>query len=411
MTTNIYISNPANNVVGIDGKSLETGFKQGYQKLVEELQESRGITLRQGEVFSSTDILPQINASFIETSSGYIFLGKPDLLDVCLFYLVTDAAQSRLPSAMQRLPNGDLCKDEEGNVFRRPIAILNIDDTWKPILDRFSQLHRNGLMKADPMDFLVVKNITSIQDIDIEAFLAEMEEKVSRAVPLYVPQLDIPGKPNEFVTGTQANSERPKIFTCCSFSTKSELFLKTAEEVGKQLALAGFDIMGGGGRGGMMEKIQKSAQDNGAHVTGITFPDLNAMVPDYEGQGNKTFGINLILNTGKMAPRIKHMTRGSSGVLIAPGGLGTDTEALGPILMGKQPIVILNMLNPDTGERCHEKLIELLEYLGKKKGEDFHVVEPPNLSTIEKTAQNAANEVVQKFRELLKEKQIPAVRI
>jgi predicted Rossmann-fold nucleotide-binding protein len=159
--------------------------------------------------------------------------------------------------------------------------------------------------------------------------------------------------------------------------------------------------MGGGGRGGMMEKIQKSAQDNGAHVTGITFPDLNPMVPNNEGHGNKTFGIDLILNAGKMAPRVKRMTEGSSGVLIAPGGLGTDTEALGPILMGKQPIVILNMLNPDTNERCHEKLIELLKVLGKEEGKDFHVVSPPKLESVEATAQNAARDVVQKFRDLL----------
>jgi hypothetical protein len=112
-----------------------------------------------------------------------------------------------------------------------------------------------------------------------------------------------------------------------------------AFELGKSLALAGYQITNGG-YGGTMEASAKGASENGAKVTGVTC-DI------FERKGHNSFLENEI-RTPDLKSRLETLIELGDAYVVLPGSTGTllelamAWELLNKGFMGQKPIVCLS---------------------------------------------------------------------
>lgn len=91
-----------------------------------------------------------------------------------------------------------------------------------------------------------------------------------------------------------------------------------ALELGRELALAGADVMTGG-YGGIMEAASRGAAEAGAHVVGVT-------VELFERRGPVNRFVRERVHTADLFERLRHITSRADGFVTVHGSVGTLTE-------------------------------------------------------------------------------------
>lgn len=127
---------------------------------------------------------------------------------------------------------------------------------------------------------------------------------------------------------------------CGSKEGKNELFLVHAQQLGKLLALHGYDIVYGGGNKGLMGAVANAALAAGGKVAGIIPEKLRS----WEHQHN---GLTELLVVPDMHTRKRMMYERGDAAIILPGGFGTMDEMFemltwNQLAIHDKPIFILN---------------------------------------------------------------------
>lgn len=132
----------------------------------------------------------------------------------------------------------------------------------------------------------------------------------------------------------------------CVFASSSsllhEMYATEAAELGRLMAIGGFEIIYGGGGIGLMGRLADSALESGGKVTGV----IPGFMQD-EGWGHKA--ISEMIITDDMHNRKKTMFGLADGIVALPGGIGTLEELTEAITLKQLgiyngPVVILNTL-------------------------------------------------------------------
>ncbi len=132
-----------------------------------------------------------------------------------------------------------------------------------------------------------------------------------------------------------------------------------AQQAGKAIAGAGFGLVYGGGRLGLMGHVAVSAVENGAPVVGVTTTHLD----DFEGAQQGLTELHIVEN---MHARKMMMFNRAHGFLVLPGGYGTLDEFFEVLVwrqiqLHKKPIILLNFNN------YWDHLVALLDDIIHKK--------------------------------------------
>jgi uncharacterized protein (TIGR00730 family) len=147
--------------------------------------------------------------------------------------------------------------------------------------------------------------------------------------------------------------------TICVFASSSSRidneYAVIASRLGTLLALAGIDVVYGGGGIGLMGKLADAVLEHGGKITGV--------IPEFmkkEGWDHRKVS-NMII-TSDMGERKKQMFALADAVVALPGGVGTLeelTEAMTLKQLGlfRGPIIILNSMN------FYKSFIEFLEHM------------------------------------------------
>jgi uncharacterized protein (TIGR00730 family) len=88
--------------------------------------------------------------------------------------------------------------------------------------------------------------------------------------------------------------------------------------LGRELALAGADVMTGG-YGGAMEACSQGAHEAGGHVVGVT-------VELFEARGPVNRWVHERVHTPRLYTRLEHLIERADGFVVLPGSIGTLTE-------------------------------------------------------------------------------------
>jgi hypothetical protein len=91
-----------------------------------------------------------------------------------------------------------------------------------------------------------------------------------------------------------------------------------ALELGRELALAGADVMTGG-YGGAMEACSRGAHEAGGHVIGVT-------VELFEKRGPANRWVKERVHTPRLYDRFQFLMDNATGFVVLPGSIGTLTE-------------------------------------------------------------------------------------
>ena len=93
---------------------------------------------------------------------------------------------------------------------------------------------------------------------------------------------------------------------------------RLAYDLGRELGLAGADVMTGG-YGGAMAACSRGASEAGAHVVGVT-------VELFDGRGPANRWVHERVHTGDLFERLRHIVGRADGFVAVPGSIGTLTE-------------------------------------------------------------------------------------
>ena len=111
--------------------------------------------------------------------------------------------------------------------------------------------------------------------------------------------------------------------TVCVFAASSsrvdQEYGKDAALLGSLLAVAGIDVVFGGGGIGLMNKLADGVIENGGKITGVIPAFMQA-----EGWGHN--GVSETIVTADMSERKRKMFEMSDAVIALPGGVGTLEE-------------------------------------------------------------------------------------
>ena len=128
---------------------------------------------------------------------------------------------------------------------------------------------------------------------------------------------------------------------CASHLGDDPAWALAAAEIGQGLAVRGWDLVFGGGKGGLMGVVAEAAMANGAHVLGIITRQL-------VGKEIAHDGIDELVVVENMADRKRAMAEAADAFLTLPGGIGTmeeffETLTAGYLDLHDQPVGLLNM--------------------------------------------------------------------
>ena len=128
-----------------------------------------------------------------------------------------------------------------------------------------------------------------------------------------------------------------------------------ARDLGRAVAQAGWGLVYGGGRAGLMGEVATAALDAGGHVTGIIPRSMNSREHAYDD-------VSELVLVDTLAERKIEMDRRSHAFAVLPGGIGTldeVTDVLATRHLGHhaRPLV---MVDPDA---FGQPLVDLLHHM------------------------------------------------
>ncbi|NDF12100.1 MAG: hypothetical protein EB060_04715 [Proteobacteria bacterium] len=349
--------------------------------------------------------LKELVGGHITASDSMLFMGDPltkdSIGDMALLYLILDAIQSGMPMGMQWADNYQMKINGDGLAYAKPVVMLDSDGHYQLFIDRVMELKQHGLLKPEKADLIYRPDNTGILKLATKP--REVVELL-HAPPIMIKPFE--AKDDDAMQHIRKDGlQRPdplrlQTFVCCSFSTTNPYFLDMAELTGAELAKAGFDLITGGGRGGMMLRTQKGAYENGAFVTGITFAQLNP-IARFNNHHSPGHYIHQIIGADGMPHRIQKMARQGNIILLLPGGFGTDTELFAPLFlkaighhsMENTMIAVVDTENPLLSNQHNNTiLLKMLERSGLKEGVDFERIAIDLTTKRESTQDTSANQ-------------------
>ena len=114
-------------------------------------------------------------------------------------------------------------------------------------------------------------------------------------------------------------STRPLIAVFGSSTVQeSDRAYRLGYDLGRELALAGADVMTGG-YSGTMEACSKGAHEAGGHVVGVT-------VELFEKRGPVNRWVKQRIHTSNIYERLHYLVEHAAGFIALPGSIGTLTE-------------------------------------------------------------------------------------
>lgn len=125
---------------------------------------------------------------------------------------------------------------------------------------------------------------------------------------------------NFWSTGRRSNSQRRACVFAASRQGATPQHDQDAEDVGRLLALHGWDVVYGGGPAGLMGVFARSFLRSGRRLTGIVPKDLAA-----REEAQKIPGVT-IETTPTIYERKRRMIEGTDLFVVLPGGIGTLDE-------------------------------------------------------------------------------------
>jgi uncharacterized protein (TIGR00730 family) len=131
----------------------------------------------------------------------------------------------------------------------------------------------------------------------------------------------------------------PTVLICAGARGKIDSDAVVAEELGEALAVAGFDIITGGGPAGLMHACAMGHKRAGGHPRGISLESIaKRRAPSAE------YPVALAVT---LQGRQAEMWRLSNAVVVLPGGVGTLSELTEALCQRKlgladHPVVVLN---------------------------------------------------------------------
>lgn len=144
----------------------------------------------------------------------------------------------------------------------------------------------------------------------------------------------------------------------CVFGAASdridEHYVRATEQLGRALAQNGYDLVFGGGAGGLMGACARGVVAAGGSVTGVT--------PEVIDEEQERFESMRFIKTDTLAERKELMESLSDAFVTVPGGLGTldelfDVAAKNAVHEMRKPLLVL-----DT-DGFYDGLVALLENL------------------------------------------------
>jgi uncharacterized protein (TIGR00730 family) len=127
---------------------------------------------------------------------------------------------------------------------------------------------------------------------------------------------------------------------CSSSNAVDAVYREAARETGRLIAKAGYSLVYGGTRIGLMGEVSAGARDEGGKVTGIVPEHIRARILDCEDA-------EALVVTPDMRQRKARMEQLSDAFLALPGGFGTLEEVMEIITLKQlglhaKPVVFLN---------------------------------------------------------------------
>jgi uncharacterized protein (TIGR00730 family) len=127
---------------------------------------------------------------------------------------------------------------------------------------------------------------------------------------------------------------------CASSTRVPQRYLDLAAEVGREIAVRGWDLVSGGGRVSMMGAVAAAARAGGARTVGV----IPRSLVDREVADT---GADELLVTDTMRERKALMEAHAGAFLALPGGIGTCEELFeawtaGTLGMHDKPVVLLD---------------------------------------------------------------------
>ena len=120
-------------------------------------------------------------------------------------------------------------------------------------------------------------------------------------------------------TEPRLTSSRPLIAVFGSSTARpGDAAWTLAHDLGRELALAGADVMTGG-YNGVMEACSQGAHEAGGHVIGVT-------VELFEKRGPVNRWVKQRVHTEHLYERLQHLVERAAGFVVLPGSIGTLTE-------------------------------------------------------------------------------------
>ena len=158
---------------------------------------------------------------------------------------------------------------------------------------------------------------------------------------------------------------------CSSSDAVSKKYFDSAKKLGVEMVKAGFNLVYGGAKRGLMGAVADSVKSAGGGVIGVIPKALKKY-------GIAMEGLDKLIVTDNMRERKSVMERKSDAFIFLPGGVGTLEEAM-EILTLKQlhyhnkPLVFVNTANYySTLFKFFEKM-EKEKFIKKELSNMFHV--------------------------------------
>ncbi|KAJ2884276.1 hypothetical protein IWW38_005445 [Coemansia aciculifera] len=135
-------------------------------------------------------------------------------------------------------------------------------------------------------------------------------------------------------------SETPLICVfCASRDSPNEVFNEAADELGRELALAGYGLVYGGGGLGLMGRVARGVSENNGSVLGI-IPRAMTLI-----EGTAEVGKTILVDS--MHERKQLMNEHAAAFISLPGGFGTLEELLevttwSLLRIHSKPVIIVN---------------------------------------------------------------------
>lgn len=155
---------------------------------------------------------------------------------------------------------------------------------------------------------------------------------------------------------SESNSSlRPRACVfCASANGNSETFGREAESLGRNLAAAGWGIVYGGAKVGLMGRVANAALAAGAEVIGV----IPEMLVSKEIAHDRLTELHIVKS---MHERKALMAERSSAFLALPGGFGTLEEFVEVLTWAQlrihtKPCVLINL------DGYYDKLVEFLDH-------------------------------------------------